>query len=94
MRTPNKTIRKTMVLPVLTPPRGLDGRQILEWKRNQALYATFDYLHEENRTRYDDTIEQLEALFFLSERRVIELLRVRPKKPAPPPLQGGLFETV
>lgn len=45
-------------------------------ERDQKLYERFYYLVEVNRMRYDDAVKYLaEKEFFISEARVIQLLR-------------------
>jgi hypothetical protein len=82
-----KLVRRTLVAPLdLVPPDGLGSRELLIWKRNQAIYTTFDELYEVQRLRIDDVVIALEGTFFLSERAIREILADRPtrtKHPAP-----------
>ena len=51
-----------------------DNRLIL--KRNKKIRERFDFLYQKKRMRYDDVLEKLsEEEFFLSQRRIMEILR-------------------
>ena len=43
--------------------------------RNNKLVSRFSFLYNEKRKRYDDVLEQLEAEFFISQARIVKILK-------------------
>jgi len=72
-------------MPNPTPSTASATRQKNFEQRVQQLQARFDELYQGQRIRYDDVITRLGSEFFISQRRVLLLLKRSVDKPAPLP---------
>ena len=72
-------------MPNPTPSTASATRQKNFEQRVQQLQARFNELYQGQRIRYDDVITRLGSEFFISQRRVLLLLKRSVDKLAPPP---------
>lgn len=54
---------------------GREKRKEKTWQRNQTLMFRFYDLYEKDRIRLDDVIKQVAKEFFLSENKIVEIIR-------------------